>query len=76
MTIPTSNFTIYPIYVDGDLELNKEDLKDWCYRTVGNIDRWYYKQTSKPGSYCFIFQDPMDAMAFKLSFGIYDPSLV
>ena len=47
-----------------------EDLKDWCYRNVGNIDKWYYAGLYESRQYKFRFTHEDDATAFKLRFSL------
>lgn len=47
---------------------NKEEMKDWCYLNVGNIDKWDYKRSTKPGHYLFWFTNEQDALAFRIRF--------
>jgi len=47
---------------------NREEMKDWCYQNVGNINKWDYRRSSKPGHYVFWFTINEDALVFKLRF--------
>jgi len=58
-------------YVDIKSGLyDKEDLKDWCYLNVGNIEKWYYARIPETGLYKFWFTYEEDATAFRLRFGV------
>lgn len=56
------------VYVDARL-YRAEELKDWCWKTIGNIDKWdYHNLSSVTGKYNFWFIHEEDALAFKLRF--------
>lgn len=62
--------------VGGTDDINKEDMKDWCWLNVGLMCvEWKYSHTVVVGrngirKYTFSFLREDDAMAFKIKFGI------